>query len=153
MATTPTKVLPATVLVTTDLSRLGDAALPHAAALARAHGARLVLLSVVETPAPPSPLYAHYYPPPPPAEVSRGRARLLQELEKRAKGLAKAGVKVQCVVSDGDPAAEIIRAAKALRAKAVAISTHGRTGLKHFLLGSVAERVLKGTKVPVLLVR
>ena len=144
---------PATVLVTTDLSPLGDAALAHAAALAKAHGARLVLLSVVETPAPANPLYAHYYPTPTPAKVAKARAKLVQELEGRAKGLRAKDLEVECVAVDGDPAAEIIRAAKDRKAKALVISTHGRTGLKHFLLGSVAERVLKSTTCPVLLVR
>lgn len=143
----------ATVLVTTDLSPLGDAALAHAARLARAYGARLVILSVVETPAPANPLYAHYYPTPTPAKVAKARTKLLHELEQRAASLRSPEVEVECVAVDGDPAAEILRAAKDRKVKALVISTHGRTGLKHFLLGSVAERVLKGTTCPVLLVR
>lgn len=144
---------PATVLVTTDLSTLGDAALAQAAALARAHLARLVVLSVVETPAPANPMYAHYYPTPTPAKLAKAREQLGKALEERAAALRKQELEVECLVTDGDPAAEIIRAAKERKVKALVISTHGRTGLKHFLLGSVAERVLKGTTCPVLLVR
>lgn len=141
------------VLVTTDLSPCGDAALPHAARLARAYRARLVLLSVVETPTPANPLYAHYYPTPAPAKVAKARQRVIQELEERAQPLRSPDLHVECVAVDGDPATEIIRAAKDRKVHALVISTHGRTGLKHFLLGSVAERVLKSTTCPVLLVR
>lgn len=141
-----------TILVTTDLSPMGDAALPVALRLAKDHAARLLVLSVVETPPAPSPLYAHYYPVPSRAEVERSReqvrARLLERLPKDL-----AGVSPELIVVDGDPVIEIARVAKERGAALLVIATHGRTGLKHFLLGSVAERVLRSTTCPVLLVR
>lgn len=141
------------VLVTTDLSPLGDEALAHATELAKALGLSLVLLSVVEVPSTPSPLYAHYYPIPTPAQLAESHKKLEGELARRAERAQAAGVKVEVQVREGEPAAEIVKAAGALAPAMLVISTHGRTGLKHFLLGSVAERVLRGTKCPTLLVR
>lgn len=142
-----------TVLVTTDLSPLGDAALPVAFRLARDHGARLLLMSVVETPPAPNPLYAHYYPRPDRAAVAKSLAELRAELGRRADPLAAPGVVWEAVVADGSPAKEIARVAAEADASIVVIATHGRTGLRQFLLGSVAESVLKTTACPVLLVR
>jgi universal stress protein A len=59
----------------------------------------------------------------------------------------------EIAVLTGEPAAEIIRAASDHNCDLIAISTHGRTGLTHFLLGSVAERVVRESSVPVLTVR
>jgi nucleotide-binding universal stress UspA family protein len=56
-------------------------------------------------------------------------------------------------VLEGDPASVIVDLAKSRHVSALVISTHGRTGLRHFFLGSVAERVLRHTTCPVLLVR
>lgn len=142
-----------TILVTTDLSPLGDAALPLALDVARGLNARLLLASVVETPPAPSPLYAHYYPMPDREQVERSREQLLGELRRRLAAQRSAGVETECVVSDGDPASEIVRLALDRNVSMVVMSTHGRTGVKRFLLGSVADRVLRETHSPVLLVR
>jgi nucleotide-binding universal stress UspA family protein len=52
----------------------------------------------------------------------------------------------------GSPYAEIDAAAKDLRADLICVSTHGRTGLAHLLLGSVAEKVVRHAPCPVLIV-
>ncbi len=59
----------------------------------------------------------------------------------------------EIVVRAGDPALEIIRAANDLDADLIVMATHGRTGIQHFLLGSVAERVVREAERPVLTVR
>jgi len=59
----------------------------------------------------------------------------------------------EVAVLTGEPAAEIINAASDHKCDLIAIGTHGRTGLTHFLLGSVAERVVRESPVPVLTVR
>lgn len=59
----------------------------------------------------------------------------------------------EIAVLTGEPAAEIIRAASDHKCDLIAIATHGRTGLTHFLLGSVAERVVRESPVPVLSIR
>ena len=57
------------------------------------------------------------------------------------------------VVRAGSPAGEIVSIAKTLPADLIVISTHGRTGFKHVLVGSVAERVVQTAPCPVLVVR
>jgi nucleotide-binding universal stress UspA family protein len=59
----------------------------------------------------------------------------------------------EIAVLTGEPAVEIIRAASDHSCDLIAIATHGRTGITHFLLGSVAERVVRESTVPVLTVR
>lgn len=56
-------------------------------------------------------------------------------------------------VVDGVPDEEIVRLARQLKADLIVMGTHGRTGLAHMLLGSVAERVVRLAPVPVLTVR
>jgi nucleotide-binding universal stress UspA family protein len=53
----------------------------------------------------------------------------------------------------GDPGLEIVKLATELKAGLIVMSSHGRTGLKHLLLGSVAERVVRTAKCPVLVMR
>lgn len=56
-------------------------------------------------------------------------------------------------LAQGDPAVEIVRAAHDIGADMIVVGTHGRGGLSHLLLGSVAERVLRDAPVPVVVVR
>jgi nucleotide-binding universal stress UspA family protein len=60
-----------TVVVSTDFSDYGDAALPHAFGLATEHGARVVMVHVIDARPTPNPLYAHYYPIPTPEQILR----------------------------------------------------------------------------------
>jgi len=62
-------------------------------------------------------------------------------------------VKVEFRTAEGDAGSEIIAAARTLPADLIVISTHGRTGLAHALLGSVAEHVVRRAPCPVLVVR
>lgn len=82
----------------------------------------------------------------------RGRAILA-----RGRRLAqKAGVAADAVTAEsaGGPAADaILREAKKWSADLIAMGTHGRRGMRHVLLGSEAERVVRSSPVPVLLVR
>jgi nucleotide-binding universal stress UspA family protein len=59
----------------------------------------------------------------------------------------------EILVVTGDPAAEIMRAASEYQCDLIAMATHGRSGLGHFLLGSVAERVVRESPIPVLTMR
>ncbi len=64
------------------------------------------------------------------------------------------GLRTACLVREGDdPAAEIVRCAEELGVDVIAMATHGRSGLLHLLLGSVAESVVRSGVAPVLLVR
>jgi universal stress protein A len=144
------------ILVTTDFSEAGDHAITHAFRIAADHGAEVLLLHVIETIITPNPLYAHYYPTDLLTPEIRARAEADAEqalLERIPKAEALAAVPHRVVVSQGMPAEEIIRTTQEQRADLVVISTHGRTGLKRFLLGSTAERVIRSVQCPVLVVR
>lgn len=78
--------------------------------------------------------------------VSGARAHLLD-------ALVRSGVAAGTIVTTGDPAASILRAAAELPAGLVVLGTHGRTGLARLLLGSVASEVARSATCPVLAVR
>ena len=144
------------VLVTTDFSEAGDAAIPYAFRVAGDHGAEVVLCHVIEAPPTPNPLYAHYSS----TELFRPEARLQAEqtaheaLRARVpKDAALATVPYRTRVVDGDPVARILEVTREEEAELLVIATHGRTGLKHFFLGSVVERVIRQAHCPVLVIR
>jgi nucleotide-binding universal stress UspA family protein len=80
-----------------------------------------------------------------------------QDAEKQIKHLAAEnlgdGVPYEIEVATGQPAPTILQAAERVQADVIVMATHGRKGVDHFLLGSVAERVLRESPVPVLTVR
>ncbi len=87
-------------------------------------------------------------------EIQRG-TRVWAE-QRAAKLVAKAkmaGVRAAARILEGDPADLIVRAARAERADLIVLGTHGRSGLPRFLLGSVADRVLRMASQPVMTVR
>jgi nucleotide-binding universal stress UspA family protein len=136
------------LLVTLDGSALGEKAVPHAVALARAFGATLDLLRVVPLALPEGPSDA--------GAVSA----LAQEADEAAgylgslRGeLAAAGLDCRTSVRSGDVADEILRHAEEIEADLIVMSTHGRSGLGRWVYGSVADRVLRQAETPVLLVR
>jgi nucleotide-binding universal stress UspA family protein len=144
------------ILVTTDFSEAGDHAIAHAFRMAADHGAEVVLLHVVETIVAPNPLYTQHYLTDPftPEVHARVEAEARQALLERVpKDGTLAEVPHRVVVSQGLPAQEIIRTTAEQQVDLVVISTHGRTGLKHFLMGSTAERVIRHVHCPVLVVR
>jgi len=74
-------------------------------------------------------------------------------LDRVAAGLREEGVTVSTAMRIGGVADSIIGYAQANQVNLIAMCTHGRTGLGRWLLGSVADRVLRGSRVPILLVR
>jgi universal stress protein A len=136
------------ILVPIDFSDCSRKALQYAIPLAQEHNAALTLLYVV-----PPPYAAGEY-------VGIDYAQLQAEMRVSGdKGLSKLAneldglVSAEKLVRVGSPASEIIEAAKDLDADVIVISTHGRTGLKHVLLGSVVEHVVRRAPCPVLVVR
>jgi nucleotide-binding universal stress UspA family protein len=81
-----------------------------------------------------------------PESIKRLQALLLEALDGRAPTVAELNLDVAV----GKPAREILRLATFRRADVIVISTHGRSGIRKWLLGSTAERVLRDTTVPVL---
>jgi len=76
-----------------------------------------------------------------------------EKLKELVKQHTTADDDVEQHVKSGEPATEINTVVKETGADMIVIGTHGRTGLKHLLLGSVAESILKAADVPVLCVR
>jgi nucleotide-binding universal stress UspA family protein len=144
------------VLVPTDFSDTSVAAVPYAYAVSASGGA-VHLLHVVEPVTAPNPLYAHYTPGRSPA--AEERARQETELRARLAALVPAaaqtrGVRTELELLEGNEVAELIcERAERLDVDAICIGSHGRSGLRRALLGSVAESVLRGTRRPILLVR
>ncbi|MCK6555737.1 universal stress protein [Candidatus Binatia bacterium] len=144
------------ILVTTDFSEAGNHAVDHAFRIAADQEAEVLLCHVFEALVVPNPMYAQYYP----SDVLGPDARERAEIDARnaliecvPKTGPLAGVRYRTVVAHGMPAEEIIRVAEQEGVDLVVIATKGRTGLRHLLLGSVAERVVRHAHCPVLVVR
>jgi len=76
-----------------------------------------------------------------------------QHLDDLAARLTKDGASVKTFVRVGNPVDEILRFVDEEKADLVVMGTHGRGGIRHLIAGSVAERVVRASKVPVLTVR
>lgn len=87
------------------------------------------------------------------SEMAQIKHKALDYLEKVAAGMRGKGIKVQTMVSAGHAAEEIIKAAYETGANLIAMSTHGRSGLKRWALGSIADKVLHESDIPTLIVR
>ena len=132
------------LLVPVDFSDCSREALAYAEKLAGGFGAEITVLNVV-------PLNEGIL------RLGAGQFGLLdQQLQENqhrrliafAKGLK--GLKPsQCLVRLGDPVREIVNMAEELSATVIVISTHGLTGVKHALIGSVAEKVVRHARCPV----
>ena len=138
------------ILCPIDFSETSKPAFEYAVALAAQLGAELELLHVYQLPA--------YALPEGGLEILAGleaeiENRLQQQLDEFAKHSTEPSVKITTVLGTGVPYVEIIRAAKQRKADLIVIGTHGRTGLAHLLIGSVAERVVRTSEVPVLSIR
>ncbi|MEZ0228388.1 MAG: universal stress protein, partial [Planctomycetota bacterium] len=75
-----------------------------------------------------------------------------KDLRDAEAALAETGARVEARILVGDPAEQILEAARGFEPSLIAMTTHGRTGLERLVRGSVAERVLRGATAPVLLV-
>ena len=93
------------------------------------------------------------------AKEAQAGAPILRELDAQGyleplvASLKAKGVRAGARVRIGDPATEIVAAAKEINADLIAMTTHGRSGLGRLLFGSVAEAVLRGSPIPVFLLR
>jgi nucleotide-binding universal stress UspA family protein len=141
-----------TILVPVDFSETSNRALDQAVGLARRLGATIILLLVVE-PADfvlPGELYGPAVDLAPLLQAQRrsGRTRL-QGLKAKVDDAG-----VTCVLSlrTGAPEQVIVQEAKKRKADLIVMGTHGRTGISHLVMGSVAERVVRTSGCPVLTV-
>lgn len=138
------------ILVPLDGSKLAETALPYARLLARRFEIAVELMTVIDT----SLTDSH---------ILGGKSRLLDSLVEQnvqssqeylsAIANSFSGAEIKCTVERGPTAEFIIHKGKVAAGTLIAMATHGRSGLNRWLLGSVAEKVLRGTANPLLLVR
>ena len=81
------------------------------------------------------------------------RAELMSTLSPDLRRLREAGFAASAVVHFGDPAEEIIQYIESHPIELVVMATHGRSGIEKLLMGSVAEKVLRGLAVPIMMLR
>lgn len=130
------------ILVPVDFSPVSDRALTHAADLADVHGARVLLLHV---PGRTGESFEADFPFGPFETSSATRALMA--------GVQSEDRKPEFAVRLGAAAEEITRYARDRDIDLIVMGTHGRTGLSHAVLGSVAERVIREAGCPVMVVR
>ena len=149
MKTTPqASADPRRILVPVDFSEPSREAFRAAAALAQRFGARLAVAHVTRRNRPDSHIVAEQMGLT--FDTRRaGQARLQAFVEDEANG----DIQPTRLVADGVPFDEIAKAAKWWESDLIVIATHGYTGLKHVLLGSTVERVVRHAPCPVLVVR
>ena len=137
-------------LVPLDFSEYANQALDYAINLASKLGARLTLLHVVQSL--------------PMGGVDMGitlpytyiedlEAEITESMNDYLRRVTAAGLEGEVAVVHGVPFHEIIETAKTKQADLIIMGTHGRTGLQHVLLGSVAEKVVRLAPCPVLVAR
>jgi nucleotide-binding universal stress UspA family protein len=139
------------ILAPTDFSAPANQAVRKALALAQIFGAKLTILHVVE---PPSYLVHDH-------AASHQAPLLLKGMEEQANRklahvlsqLPKAQVKITPRVVVGVPSQRITEAASTEHVDLIVMATHGHTGLRHLVLGSIAERVVRMAPCPVLTIR
>ena len=135
------------LLIPLDGSPLAECVLPHGLAVARANGARVTLLQVVEQAEPAGrtraidPLEWHY------SEAEAGA--YLQDVAER---LRVAGFPTTQVLLQGDPAERVIEYAQAEHADLILLSSHGRSGLSGWNVSSVVQKILARASISILLV-
>ncbi|GAB4128176.1 MAG: universal stress protein [Roseiflexaceae bacterium] len=153
-----------TILVPLDGSTLARQALPYAQALARALKARIQLLRVIpdlERESLVAESMLTMYVGEIAASYEERDRQVLRDLTEHAEGylagvvepLLQAGLDVTTLVRVGPPAELIVEVAAANEALAIVMATHGYSGIQRWALGSVADKVVHATSVPVLLVR
>ena len=164
------------ILVPLDGSALSEAVLPEVEKLAADSSLRVTLLAVAEDPTPISSTPAVY-----PERlidatgslqeatlqeidvhrqgetheqaIQRVEEELQQYLEGQAARLRESGIETACHVALGDPVQVIVEQARSDGVDAIAMATHGRTGLSQLLFGNVAASVIERAGLPVIVVR
>jgi nucleotide-binding universal stress UspA family protein len=138
------------ILVPLDFSEHAPLLLDWAAHLAEQHGSRVILLHAYHLPVEFQQLEGAYLP----AEFwASVKAEAETSLGRYAGELRGRGIEVESVVREGYPATVIEEEAERQHADLIVIGTRGLSGLKHLLLGSIAERVVQRAPCPVLTVK
>jgi len=140
------------ILVPTDFSTTSDLAVGFGIDLAKRYGASIHLLHIVE-----DSYLANAYPDGFFAELPAIQARLRTDAEERLKVVlgrcASAAVTATHEIADGRPARVIVDTARDRATDLIVMGTHGRSGVAHLLMGSVAEHAVRAAPCAVLTVR
>jgi nucleotide-binding universal stress UspA family protein len=140
------------ILFASDFSKASRKAFTTAVSMAQANRATLTILHVILPFVPAVP--EQYINTDIWEQIDRQTRQLSQrQLVKLTARAKTAGVRAVGLLREGDPAQQIVRAARSKRADLLVVGTHGRTGLTKFFVGSVAARVVATASCPVLTVR
>ncbi|QDT97627.1 universal stress protein [Gimesia aquarii] len=137
------------ILIPTDFSETAQAATQYAVELAKKFDAKLHLLHVIEDPVVYMPMFESYALPPKEDFENFAETRL----ENWILDEDKEGLTIETEWVHGNPFVDILKCAKREDADLIVVGTHGRSFTAHLLLGSVAEKVVRKAKCPVLTVR
>jgi nucleotide-binding universal stress UspA family protein len=146
------------ILIPLDGSKVGEAALPIieqiVSKLAAGSKLEVILIGVItllrhwvvvgEASAPVS--YTE-------EELKIIKDRVMNYLEKAGEGLSNKSITVRTIVTSGNASDEILKAADQNKVDLIAMSTHGRSGLRRLAFGSITDKVMHGSRIPVLMVR
>ena len=141
----------AKILVPLDGSELSEEALEAAIPLARAFGSEILLVGVLDLTAGMYDVYAEAFNP---VDLRAQLEKFLESALDRAKTRAEAiGLKVRRFLRVGVPHEEIAALSAQEGGELIVMTTHGRKGLSHLLLGSVTEKVIRTAECPILVIR
>lgn len=136
------------ILVPLDGSTLAECVIPHSVALARAFGARLTLVRVLEE----APVNGHAEPVDP-IQWNMDKAQAQSYLDDWAGRLQEAGLDVATALLEGQPAQRIIELADSRDVDLIILSSHGRTGLHSWNISSVVQKIILQSRRSLLVVR
>jgi glycine betaine transporter len=139
------------ILVPVDFSAASRAALWRAGELAAALGSTIELLHVVDLPEPQHVISEGHVPLPP--EYRQEVSRSAQDHLRDWLETAQIPVPIHRVLADGSPFVEIVKYAREHAVDLIVMGTHGRGGMSHLVLGSVADKVVRTAPCPVMTVR
>jgi nucleotide-binding universal stress UspA family protein len=138
------------ILVPLDGSKTAEGVLPHAKALAKSEDASILLLNVAANPAMEFPFLD---PSIAASSVRDQEDRSKQYMSGVEAKLKDEGFRVRSLYFEGSAADVIFKVAEAEKVDIIAMSTHGRSGPARWMLGSVAEHVVRHSHIPVLMIR
>jgi len=138
------------ILVTTDFSEFSAAAIEYASSFALLYGARIHLVHVIE---PGSVVGVHNVELNAISMVAELEGRAQEEMRKFVYWKLKNNTNLEQIILHGEPHREIAQYAQEHEIDLIVIATHGRTGFAHIMMGSVAEKILRISPIPVLAVK
>ena len=138
------------IIVATDGSQFSNVAVNEAINIAKTYGSKLYCLSVIE-------MHFDHYPDflnLAPKIIDEKKKELTISLEEIRERATKDNVQCEVIIREGnEPYESIINEADKVQARLIVVGSHGRTGLKKLLMGSVAERVIGHANCSVLVAK